>query len=158
MEDNSAAEAAPAAPSSFPWPPVLLALGAGLGFAIEELVSIPFLHLPALGWGMIVAALAIDIWVFAIFKQRRTNIRPDRPATALVISGPFFVSRNPIYVGNVMILIGLALLRGTGGFAIAAVLFIALVTPLAILPEERHMRRQFGEDWDAYAARVRRWL
>lgn len=151
----------PSAPSSVPWPPALLAAGLIGGLLLHNVYPLGFARGFAgvwLGAGLVGAALAIDFWVFAIFKRANTNIRPDRPAHALVTDGPFKWSRNPIYVGNVMILLGVGLMVNSWWFVPMAILFAVLVTRLAIVREEAHLQAQFGDAWADYAAQTRRWI
>jgi protein-S-isoprenylcysteine O-methyltransferase Ste14 len=75
-----------------------------------------------------------------------------------VTRGPFALSRNPIYLGEALILSGLAGIESSAGYAAAAALFVILVTRLAIVREEAHLAARFGAAWEAYAGRVRRWL
>ena len=93
-----------------------------------------------------------------IFKKHRTNIRPDRPAETLVSSGPFAFSRNPIYVGNVAIIFGLSMTKGSLWYLLLAPVVFLLIQELAIKREEAHIAARFGEQWTHYAATVRRWL
>jgi protein-S-isoprenylcysteine O-methyltransferase Ste14 len=90
--------------------------------------------------------------------RARTTILPHRRSDALVTSGPFRRFRNPIYLGDVMVLLGLAELTKNIWFVAVAIAFAGLVTWLAILPEERHLEARFGEAWRHYKARSRRWL
>ena len=105
-----------ARPNRVPWPPILLVFCIFDGWITGKLMPVVgdfsmvnhFFVGEAqvwLGRLIIAAAIGVDLWVLAIFKSHRTNIRPDRPAEALVTSGPFAYSRNPIYVGNVMIIL-----------------------------------------------------
>jgi protein-S-isoprenylcysteine O-methyltransferase Ste14 len=75
-----------------------------------------------------------------------------------VTEGPFKWSRNPIYVGNAVILLGFLFLTGSPWFLLMSALFVVLVDRLAIRGEERHMEALFGEAWRRYAASVRRWI
>jgi protein-S-isoprenylcysteine O-methyltransferase Ste14 len=87
-----------------------------------------------------------------------THIRPDRPTTALVTSGPFSFSRNPGYLSMALVYSGVS--------AFANALWPLLLLPAAlsglqrgvIEREERYLERKFGEEYRAYRARVRRWL
>ena len=83
---------------------------------------------------------------------------PNRPATALITSGPFALSRNPIYVANTLLVGGLGLAFGIGWLVIAALLGALLTRKLAIAREEHHLAARFGAEWQAYAARTPRWL
>ncbi|MFT7577573.1 MAG: protein-S-isoprenylcysteine O-methyltransferase Ste14, partial [Alphaproteobacteria bacterium] len=72
--------------------------------------------------------------------------------------GPFARLRNPIYVADVMILLGVAELTKNLWFVVGAAIFGVLVTYLAILPEERHLEFRFGDAYRDYKSRSRRWL
>ena len=111
-----------------------------------------------LGWLLVGLAIATDVWVLMMFKNHSTNIRPDRPAETLVTSGPFACSRNPIYVGNVAIIVGLSMARGSLWYLLLVPVIILLIQELAIKREEAHMAARFGEQWADYAAKIRRWL
>jgi protein-S-isoprenylcysteine O-methyltransferase Ste14 len=73
-------------------------------------------------------------------------------------SGPFAWSRNPIYLGEASLIAGFGLLKGSLWLLIAAITFVNLVTLLAVIREEAHLAARFGEDWQAYVRKVRRWL
>ena len=111
-----------------------------------------------LGWLLVGLAIATDVWVLMIFKNHSTNIRPDRPAEVLVTSGPFTYSRNPIYVGNVAIIVGLSMAKGSLWYLLLAPVVFLLIQELAIKREEAHITARFGEQWADYTAKVRRWL
>lgn len=106
-----------------------------------------------IGAGIAVTALAA--WQFA---RHRTTIIPGQTPTALVDTGLYRLSRNPIYVADALILAGLCLWWGavSGLFLVPA--FIWLIQKRFIDWEERRLRREFGAEFDRYAARVRRWI
>ena len=88
----------------------------------------------------------------------RVNILPHRAATGLVTAWPFSMSRNPIYLGNTIVLAGAALAFRNPWFLALAAGSAWTVTHLAIQREERHLAALFGPKWDDYADRVPRWL
>lgn len=146
-------------PNRWPWPPMLLG-GAIIGALLLREV-VPFQvggRAPVLALGLVAAAFTIDIWVFELFRRYRTEILPNKAAKVLVTDGPFRFSRNPIYVGNVLIILGGYALTASGWFLVGAVAFVGFVTRLAIVREEAHLEAQFGDEWREYRARVRRWL
>lgn len=156
-------------PNRIPWPPLLLlgaiVLGWQLGRHVPTLQSLPMVdHYPLaavqlwLGRLLIVLAIAMDLWVLALFRRHNTHIRPDRPARRLVTAGPFAVSRNPIYVGNLTIILGLALSNGSLWYLLLLPLMFLLLQELAIKREEAHMALLFGDAWRVYSGRVGRWL
>jgi len=110
--------------------------------------------------GLSIGAGGILLAVWAIWTLHRANttIRPDRASDFLVTSGPFYRFRNPIYLADVMVLLGLAEITKNVWFVIAAAIFGVLVTWLAILPEERHLENRLGDAYSTYKARSRRWL
>ena len=111
-----------------------------------------------LGWLSVGLALAMDVWVLLVFRKHKTNIRPDRPAEKLVKTGPFAYSRNPIYLANVVIVAGLAMISGSLWYLMLAFVVFLLIQELAIKREEKHLAARFGDDWLRYRAVVRRWL
>jgi protein-S-isoprenylcysteine O-methyltransferase Ste14 len=114
-----------------------------------------------LATGLVVAAgLGVMAFAIAQFARARTTINPLHPAaaSALVDGGVFRLTRNPMYLGLALVLAGLALWLGDGGSAFLVAGFVAYITCFQIVPEERALRANFGEAFDAYAARVRRWL
>lgn len=146
-------------PNHIPWPPILLGLSLLGAYLLGRLFPVEFgQNIPVFGIALIAVAFTLDIWAFQTFRRHRTEIMPHKPARQLVTSGPFRYSRNPIYVGNVLIILGLGAITGSIWFLPAALVFVMAVTQLAIIREERHLAALFGEEWEVYAARVRRWL
>lgn len=111
-----------------------------------------------LGAALVAAGLALDGAAVVTMARAKTNILPHRGADRLVTGGPFVLSRNPIYLGNTTLLIGAAFVLGNGWFFVAAALGAFATQELAIRREEAHLAARFGADWQAYAARVPRWL
>lgn len=111
-----------------------------------------------------VAWLLIAAWVLLMgssvrsFWRKRTSIIPVRPATALVIAGPYRFTRNPMYLGFAVLTTALGLLLNTWGPILLLVPTLVLVQSFVIAPEERYLRRRFGAEYDAYTRQVRRWL
>jgi protein-S-isoprenylcysteine O-methyltransferase Ste14 len=92
------------------------------------------------------------------FRRSKTTIVPIRPAEALVLSGPYRYTRNPMYVSLALLTIACGLLLETWWPIVLLVPALALVQRFVILREERYLRRRFGAEYEAYAQRVRRWL
>jgi len=87
-----------------------------------------------------------------------TPADPRRPATALVTSGPFRLSRNPMYVARTMLYVGLALLANALWALLMLVPLLVVVQYGVVAREERYLARRFGAAYHAYRARVRCWL
>ncbi len=116
---------------------------------------------PATTWVGVVllaAGLALDVWATLTFRRARTTVVPYRRASALVDTGPFAFSRNPMYVGMAMEVVAGALIIDSWWPLVLLVPAIALVTVVVIKPEERLMYEAFGQQYDDYRERVRRWL
>jgi protein-S-isoprenylcysteine O-methyltransferase Ste14 len=150
-------------PSAIPWPPLLLAAGVIAGFVLERLYPLPWPgigDLPAhiIGYGLGAAGLALMAWGFLTLQQARTTVMPHKRADRLVTQGAFAFRRNPIYMGEVLLFLGLAEVTGNVWMAIMAPVFAVAILVLAILPEERHLEARFGEDYLDYKSRTRRWF
>ncbi len=147
------------APNTIPWPPLIQAGAAVAALALDHFD--PIGGVPDAMWtGFCVSCLGfgLDVAAAVTLRRHRANILPHRAATRLVVTGPFAVSRNPIYLGNTILLIGLGLALENDWFFVTTVIAVWLVTQLAIKREERHLAAKFGPAWDAYRARVPRWL
>lgn len=112
-------------------------------------------------WGGVAAMLAAvafgGLGRFG-FARARTNANPMQPATALVTSGAFRWSRNPMYVGMTALLVGIALWSQNAWVLILLVPALAVMHWGVVLREERYLVRKFGAEYDAYRARVRRYF
>lgn len=102
----------------------------------------------------IAANLAAD----RTFKRRGAPVKPAAAAERLVTDGIFSVSRNPMYAGAVLILVGLALLVGTLPALLVPLVFAVWIDRVFIRFEEDKLADAFGAAWKDYASRVRRWL
>lgn len=83
---------------------------------------------------------------------------PNQRSDHLVTIGPYAFRRNPIYLGEVFVMFGLAEVTSNIWFVIAGLVFAVAVTWLAILPEERHLEARFGAAWIEYKEKTRRWI
>lgn len=110
-------------------------------------------------WLMVVAALAPAAALIQL-RRARTTVNSWRPAAArtLVTSGMYAWSRNPMYLGLALALLGWALELGTPAALGGPLLFIPFIHWVQIRPEERALRRRFGEDYARYCGRVNRWF
>lgn len=150
-------------PTSFPWPPVLVAAGVVAGWQLQRIAPLPWpglddtaAHLVGLGFG--VAGVALAAWAAYTMWRHHTTVLPHHRASALVIDGPFARWRNPIYIADVLIIFFFAEITKSMWVVLFAPVFIVLVTWLAIVPEERHLTARFGDAYRDYQARTRRWL
>jgi protein-S-isoprenylcysteine O-methyltransferase Ste14 len=133
-----------------------LVLGLILSRARPEPWAIPSLREVTFLFAL--AAIAMGAWAFATLARHKTTWMPGLDASRLVTDGPFAFTRNPLYVTMVLAYVATALaFRSIWALALLPVGVIALVWG-AIIPEERYLAEKFGDDYDLYRRRVRRWL
>jgi protein-S-isoprenylcysteine O-methyltransferase Ste14 len=112
----------------------------------------------SLGLALIALGLAFGLTARSLMSRAGTSPNPLVPSTALVETGPFRLSRNPLYVSMVLVFGGLAFLLRTPWALVLMPVAIAVVQVWAIVPEERYLAERFGDAYAAYRARVRRWI
>ncbi len=114
----------------------------------------------AVGWGCVVLGVSLDGYAIASFLRSNTTVDPTRPdrASTLIVSGVYRVSRNPMYLGLALSLVGWTLLIGSPIFLPLVWLFTRVLDLVQIAPEETALRARFGESYDAYSRRVNRWI
>ena len=148
-------------PSRIPWPPLLFIAVIVGGRALDHLL--PMLSIPALpahlaGALLVALGLATDAWCALVLRRHNTTILPHRAVAALVTSGPYRHSRNPIYICELALTLGCGLLLRSPAIVMLTPLLLFALTKLAIEPEERHLRAKFGREFERYAAQTPRWL
>lgn len=104
------------------------------------------------------AGLALMLWAIVTFLSNRTSVMPNRAARQLVLIGPYRWSRNPMYVGLTLADIGLALFFNQAWPLVLLPLVLLSLLTFVIAREERYLRSAFGDAYDAYCRRVRRFL
>lgn len=131
-----------------------------IGFAINHFLSLPvsFAGSRLLGAVLIVTALLIDGYAMRTLYRARTTILPHRKSSYLVTEGPFKLSRNPIYLANLILMCGIGLFFQNGWLLPLAVVNGVLTHFLAIQREERHLLALFGYKYECYVKTVRRWI
>lgn len=145
-------------------PPVVVVLLLGAAMWIAARISPGLrLGLPA-GWlvagGLAAAGVAIIALGAASFRRVRTTVNPLRPdaSSNLVTTGIYRWTRNPMYLGMLLVLLGWALFLGHVPAVVLAAAFVPLMNRLQIHPEERALATLFGAGFADYRAKVRRWL
>ena len=109
---------------------------------------------------VLILGLACAIPSFKLFARYKTTISPLKPsdATALVTEGMYRYSRNPMYLGLLLLTIASTIWFGTWFGIIINILFIFLINFLQIIPEEEALLEIFGEEYEEYRKNVRRWI
>jgi protein-S-isoprenylcysteine O-methyltransferase Ste14 len=134
----------------------LMAMGAfHVGFPIARFLPPPYHYAGPVLMGL---SLALMLWAAQQFRRARTAIIPFRPASALVVTGPFKYTRNPMYLGMAGFLLGAAVYLGTVTPFVVIPAFMGLIRERFILAEEALMEETFGAAYVEYKANVRRWL
>lgn len=146
-------------------PPPLIYFGfLLLGWVLDTRLlhlAMPFpLTLPVkvIAVALILSGLGLEMWAGGLFKAAGTNVVPWSPSTALVDTGPYRFSRNPMYVGFTLVYLGLALGLQSPSAMILIIPCLALMTWGVILREERYLAARFGQPYLDYKDGVRRWL
>jgi len=142
-------------------PPLIYTVGLLVSWWLQSRLSLGFGITPyvyILGWVGIGLGLALmTVAVFTI-RGHRTTLNPYKGASALVTRGPFAFSRNPIYLADVLVYLGVMLLIGSFWPLLFAPLVWAMMRYGVIAHEEAHLCAKFGTAYTDYCARVRRWL
>ena len=109
---------------------------------------------------VLILGLACAIPSFKLFARNKTTISPLKPsdATSLVTEGMYRYSRNPMYLGLLLLTIASTIWFGTWFGIIINILFIFLINFLQIIPEEEALLEIFGEEYEEYKKNVRRWI
>ncbi|MDP3406014.1 MAG: isoprenylcysteine carboxylmethyltransferase family protein [Brevundimonas sp.] len=145
-------------------PPPLIFLGfLLLGWGLGEVIAEPGLGLAdTLRRGLAVAGLLVGLgiegWAAGLFRRARTAVQPWKPSTALVTTGIYGLTRNPIYLGFAITYVGLAIGLDSPLALILLIPCLVVVDRFVIRREERYLQARFGADYDRYRQRVRRWL
>lgn len=150
-----------APPSRIPWPPLLFLASLAVSLGLHWLWPIalwPGHRLWIVGVILILLALTITVWAHHVLAQAHTTIRPDRASDALVTTGPFRFSRNPLYIALIAVSSSVALLLNDAWPLLATACLALALNSIVIPKEERHLAERFPEQYARYRQRVRRWL
>ncbi|MCC5992454.1 MAG: isoprenylcysteine carboxylmethyltransferase family protein [Rhodobacteraceae bacterium] len=142
------------------YPPVWLAGTILLVWLETRLVGplLPFAPVQGAGTALLLLGLALLGGAALSFWRARSTIIPHQTPGVLITSGLFRLSRNPIYLGDALILAGMSLRWGAVTGLVLLPAFLWVLTKRFIEPEEQRLRAAFGPEADAYFARTRRWL
>jgi protein-S-isoprenylcysteine O-methyltransferase Ste14 len=143
-------------------PPIALALAVAAGLAGGWLYPLPFVpaSIPAVSVGVAVFAIALAMaaWAIGTMRSAGTRFETHQPTARIVSAGPYRFTRNPIYVGMFLALIGLAIGFDSLWLLAALVPFYLVIRHGVVAREEAYLERKFGSAYLDYKARVRRWL
>lgn len=142
-------------------PPLLFLVPFLLAWLIHRVRPWSLPEVPGLrpaGLVLLLLALALMGWAALTMARHRTTVVPWEPVSALVTTGPFARSRNPIYLADVVAYLGGSLVLASWWPLLLLPLAVVAARRLVIDREEAYLRERFGASYEAYVARVRRWV
>ena len=143
-------------------PPPLVFLGAILiGVAVDRFIPLrvlPGVMASWMGGAFVLSAVILNGLGMREFSRAGTTVRPDRPASALVTTGPFRFSRNPFYLALAVLQTGIGIWTNNLWVLALVVPAVAIISRAVIPREERHLAETFGSAYRDYQTSVRRWL
>lgn len=147
---------------TIPPPAVMLVTGLAMWFLSFLFPAMTLMWLRSVSGAVILGLIGLGISTLGIISFRRANttIDPGRSAetSALVTSGIYRFTRNPMYLGTFLVLIGWGVLLGNVAAILGAFIYILYISRYQIQPEERRLQARFGDEFISYKATVRRWL
>lgn len=147
--------------SKGPYPPIILLVFLMLQYALHKWLPVAtVLSSPwnLAGIALIVAGVLVVVMPATAFSKAGTTIKPFKESSALVRTGMYRITRNPMYLGMVTALTGAAVLYGSLSTIIAPVLFVPVLNTRVIRHEEDMLEERFGDDYRDFRQSVRRWI
>ena len=146
------------------FPPLIAAIGIAIGLALTFLYPVPIVEasgqrvLAGVGVVMLVVWLFLAASANMTFRRIGTPVNPYKPTTSLAQGGPYRFTRNPMYLGLVLMTVGFALVMNSMWLILVAVPVMLALRNLVIVHEERYLEGKFGDEYREYSKRVRRWF
>jgi protein-S-isoprenylcysteine O-methyltransferase Ste14 len=139
-------------------PPLVYLASLAIGTLLQFAMPLPFLPAPLLGAGLIVVAIALLSYSIAEFRAAGTPVPARKPTRVIVRTGPYRISRNPIYLAYSLLQLGIAIWANSL-WLVATLLGAVGVIDFFVIPrEERYLEHKFGAEYLDYKDSVRRWL
>lgn len=159
MENSNDRAAVRVFPPAVPLLTVVLGVALQHYWPIDSGIALPAAARYSVGAFIVVASvLGLGLWSVLLVRRSDQTENPWKPTTAIIESGPFRISRNPMYLQMVLVCLGFSVLLWNAWILLLTPLCAWLLQRLAIRPEERYLERKFGDDYRAYKRRVRRWI
>jgi protein-S-isoprenylcysteine O-methyltransferase Ste14 len=136
---------------------ISLIISVALHFTLPllQIIKYPF---NLIGILFFIIGAGLNIWADQMMKKQNTTVKPDEKPTVLIETGVFKISRNPMYLGMALLLLGAGFILGSLTSFIGVILFVAAMEIMFIPNEEKILQEQFGEEYLAYKNKVRRWV
>lgn len=142
-------------------PPVYFIVAIALMLLLHFFVPVTsWLPRPWRAAGLLLISIGLSLNVVADrqFKSHNTTVKPFQPSSALVTDGIFHFTRNPMYLGMVVVLVGIGIILATVSPIIVILIFAWWINTRFIVLEEQSLTEQFGQAYIEYRSKVRRWL
>lgn len=141
-------------------PPIIFLAAILLGVAVNWFWPVSFLRSRVRLLGIPITVSAVGVFVLSLreFRRAGTSVRGSQRSTAIVRSGPYRFSRNPIYVSFALLVLGLSFCLNNGWLLVALLPAIGFISLIVIPREERFLERNFPEQYAGYKGAVPRWL
>ena len=141
-------------------PPIITLLSIVIIYLFESKIEYSQLHLKAVGMIFLILGLTLIFLAVLKFIKTKTTVDPTRPhkTSNLVITGIYKLTRNPMYLGMLFLIMAYAIYNNNIFGCIVVPIFIFYMNKFQIEPEEIEMRKKFGESFENYCKKVNRWL
>ncbi|MBL4853726.1 MAG: isoprenylcysteine carboxylmethyltransferase family protein [Robiginitomaculum sp.] len=136
----------------------ILLVGLGLDYVFKTEFSNGAWWLQIVGVALVVLGLVLNLWSAVMYRKAKTNILPHTADSNLIEVGPFARSRNPIYLGMLVVFVGISLILNAPLALLFAPLAWLALRFYVIAREEAYLVRRFGDEYTSYQSRVRRWM
>jgi protein-S-isoprenylcysteine O-methyltransferase Ste14 len=140
------------------FPPVITLACLGMQFLLYLMLPLEVNLSLLFGLILLIGSVALIVMAFKELKNYETTYIPDGEPEKLVNTGPFKISRNPIYLGMSGILISAAFLMQSISALLIPILFLSIIQNTWIPHEEEKLKEKFPEEWKEYTAATKRWL
>jgi len=148
-------EKKPILPPTYFWIATFIAVAFHFALPIVTIIHYPWSFL---GFIPILFGAVLNIWADQIFKRCSTTVKPFETPSVLVTDGPFALSRHPMYLGMVAIILGVSVICGSLTSFLGPAFFWVIVRVRFIPVEEHSMMETFGTDYAEYSKKVHRWV
>ena len=146
--------------NKIPPPIITLICGMGIYFSRPLFPKYNYISIDIIAASFLLLGIIILITAVLSFKRQSTTVSPLQPekASYLVVSGIFKYSRNPMYLGMLLILISMTIKFNFVGGILIIFAFITFITKFQIIPEETALERLFGKEFTRYKKKTKRWI